>query len=216
MTVITDGLMAVALLIVGLLLLRVGRRGGQFSVVVWGTAFFIMGVASITAGITHGIMRNFSQLSMQLVWDATIGLVGIGSFLMLLGSARATCGTRAFRVLIALAALKLVVYIVWIATHDVTLDDYHVVMYDYGASLLVILVLHSYAAFAWRARGALWMVAGVVVAFIAGAVQQSGIVLHEYFNYNDLYHLISLVSFYTIYRGARLLTDRSGLPITRS
>lgn len=216
MTVITDGLMAAALLIMGLLLFRAARRRGQASVMLWAASFFTMGIASVAAGVTHGVMRNFSPFSMQLIWNMTIGLVGVGSFLMLVGSVRATCRRGVSLVLVAFAALKLTVYIAWIATHTVTLNDYHVVMYDYGVSLAVILALHVYASCALRTAGALWMVAGVMIAFIAGGVQQSGIVLHEHFNYNDLYHLISLVSFYTIFRGVRLLTDRNRLPITQS
>ncbi len=40
--------------------------------------------------------------------------------------------------------------------------------------------------------------------------QRSGMALAEWFNHNDLYHLIQLIALYLFYRGARLLQDRRG------
>ncbi len=207
MTVITDGLMALVLAILGGLLLRKGRSSAQRSVQWWGYAFIVMAVAAVGAGVSHGIGRNFEPATLEHLWKLTVDLVGVGSFLMLVGTFLA-CMPRPWSIfLIVLAVPKFVAYAVWVATHHVGFDDYRIVIYDYGSAMTIVFACAAFAA--WRReRAGWWLMGGILVGGVATIVQQSGIVLHEYFNYNDMYHLISVGSFYLIYRGATLLRDR--------
>jgi hypothetical protein len=57
-----------------------------------------------------------------------------------------------------------------------------------------------------------WLVSGIVVTLLGGAVQQGRIPRGANFNYNDAYHLIQIVGLYFLFRCARTVRDRPGLP----
>ena len=59
-----------------------------------------------------------------------------------------------------------------------------------------------------HAMSALWMAGGMLVSFMAAAVQVNGVALHDHFNHNHLYHVIQMGGMYLFYRGALLLKDR--------
>lgn len=52
------------------------------------------------------------------------------------------------------------------------------------------------------------MAGGVLVSFMAAAVQVNGVALHDHFNHNDLDHVIQMGGMHLFYRGALLLKDR--------
>ena len=51
------------------------------------------------------------------------------------------------------------------------------------------------------------IVLGILISVIAAGVQQSGIVLHEHMNYNDIAHFIQLIAMWCFYRGSLFLKD---------
>ncbi|MGH7148791.1 MAG: DUF6962 family protein, partial [Nitrospiraceae bacterium] len=89
-----------------------------------------------------------------------------------------------------------------------THDDFRFAIYDYALTNLSILALQLHAGVTRRAMSAPWLVGGVLVSFLAAAVQVNGIALHDHFNHNDLYHVVQMGGMYLFYRGARLLRDR--------
>ena len=198
-TMITDFLMAAVLLVLSALLLKTGRRGKQISVKIWCAAFFTLGTASITAGISHGFKQILVASTIIVIWNITVILVGLGGFLMLSGVLTSLFKGSLRRLLVIVAGAKFILYIIFILESS----KYIYVIFDYGSALLIILLLEIYAAIFKRLKGAFWIISGVVVAFIAADVQQSGIVFHKYFNFNDLYHIINIMAFYLIYRGIR-------------
>jgi peptidoglycan/LPS O-acetylase OafA/YrhL len=99
---------------------------------------------------------------------------------------------------------QLIVYGFWMATHD----DFRYVIYDYAFTYLSISALQLHAGVTRSAMSAPWLVGGVLVSFLAAAIQVNGIALYHHFNHNDLYHVIQMGGMYLFYRGARLLKDR--------
>ena len=51
------------------------------------------------------------------------------------------------------------------------------------------------------------IVLGILISVIAAGVQQSGIVLHEHMNYNDIAHFIQMAAMWCFYRGSLVLKD---------
>ena len=90
------------------------------------------------------------------------------------------------------------------ATHH----DLRDVIHDYAFTNLGILGLQCYAGITRHAMSALWMAGGVLVSFMAAAVQVNGVALHDHFNHNDLDHVIQMGGMYLFYRSALLLKDR--------
>ena len=51
------------------------------------------------------------------------------------------------------------------------------------------------------------IISGIFISFIAGGVQQSGILLHKHMNYNDITHFIQMFAIWYFYRGSLVLKD---------
>jgi hypothetical protein len=88
---------------------------------------------------------------------------------------------------------------------------WNVVMYSMGAAGAFFTAgIHS--AYIKREDQTLkWLVLGIVVTLIGGAVQQTGFGRGEPFNHNDRYHLIQIAGLYFWYRCGRTLRDRPGI-----
>jgi hypothetical protein len=174
-TLFTDYLLAGVTCWLGLRLLR----SAEISVRLWAVAFLALALTALLGGTFHGFGLP--------LWKATVLSAGLVSFAMVAGSAVATTSGRVRRLVIAFAVVKLVVYEAWMASHD----DYIYVIADTGIALAIVALLHRRS----------WILAGVVVSVIAGAVQASGFDLHPHFNHNDLYHVIQIAAMFLFYRG---------------
>ena len=178
-------------------------REGQGARSFWALAFAALALAAALGGTWHGFAPAFAAITVLLVWKATVLSVGVASFGMLAGSAFATTAGSARKSLLAFAAAKLVVYSSWMVWHS----DYICVIADTGTALVLVAALHGWSA--GRDRASRWILAGVVVSVLAGAVQASGFALHRHFNHNDLYHVIQVAAMILFYVGAKRLRDRS-------
>ncbi|OGA64993.1 MAG: hypothetical protein A3G81_08165 [Betaproteobacteria bacterium RIFCSPLOWO2_12_FULL_65_14] len=176
MTLATDYLLGGVSLWIAFKVFRISRF--------WALGFTALSIAAFLGGTWHGFFKS------DALWKATTLAVGVASFGMLAGSARAVTSGLALRALTAFAALKLVAYCAWMLFHD----DFIWVVADTGASLAIIAALYL-----WRFNG--WMLAGVAVSVAAGAVQASGFALHLHLNHNDLYHVVQIAALLLFYKG---------------
>jgi hypothetical protein len=184
MTVVTDYLLGGVAAWLSLVLFR----SAQTSRRLWAVAFAALAAAAFLGGTWHGFLQS------NLLWKATTLSAGVASFGMVAGSAYAVFSgpLRAFALTAALA--KLVVYSVWMLSHDAFLY----VVIDTGIAFIVVAALHL-----WKWNGPI--LAGVAVSIAGAMVQASGFTLHEHFNHNDLYHVIQIAALVLLYRGAKRL-----------
>ena len=203
-TIATDYLLVVLCGFFAWRLVRSQKGAPQASVYFWAAGFACFGLASLTGGTFHGFSMLLSQVVLQELWKVTVYAIGLASFFLLTGilNASVPLPVRRFATLIPYA--QLIIYVWWMATHD----DFRYAIYDYAFTNLSILALQLYAGITRRALSASWLVGGVVVSFLAAAVQVDEIVFHRHFNHNDLYHVIQMVGMYLLYRGALVLRDR--------
>jgi len=180
-TVITDYLLGAVAAWVSVLLLKSTHASQRL----WALAFAALAAGAFLGGTWHGFVRS------ELLWKASVLSVGVASFGMVAGSARATMESKALPVL---AAIKLAAYLGWMLLHD----EFIYVVLDTGIALLVVAALHL-----WKWNGPI--LAGVGLSVIAGLVQASGFTLHQHFNHNDLYHLIQVAGVVLLYHGAKRL-----------
>jgi hypothetical protein len=176
MTVITDYALAGVSAFVALRLIKHSRF--------WALAFFALALAALLGGTWHGFWQN------DILWKATTLSAGVASFGMVVGSALATTRGTILRLLIGIAAVKLIAYSIWMLRHD----DFIWVVADTASALLVVGLLYL-----WRFNG--WMLTGVAVSVFAGVVQASGFALHPHFNHNDLYHVVQIGAVLAFYKG---------------
>jgi hypothetical protein len=186
MTLLTDYLLGAVAWWLGWKLSKSSQRSQRW----WAYAFGALALGAFLGGTWHGFVRS------QVLWTQTVIAVGFASFAMLVATAFAMLSGAVRKVLITLAALKLMIYTVWMLRHD----EFIYVVMDTGISFAAVAALHL-----WRFNR--WIVAGVAVSVAAALVQASGFSLHRHFNHNDLYHVIQIAAMVLLYRGARQLRD---------
>jgi len=187
MTMATDYLMGAVAAALAVGLWRAGHR-------LWSLAFGFTSLASLLGGSFHGFQ-------LQALWKPTVYAVGLASFCLLAGMHRR---------LVPLAAVKFLVYAVWVIRHD----DFKYVVADYGLTLLIIGGVALARWIRWRSAEAPWILGSIGVSIAAALIQQSGIALHAHFNHNDLYHLVQIVALWLLYRGGLLLRSAETAPPT--
>lgn len=164
----------------------------------WAVAFIALAVAAFLGGTVHGFQ-------VEGLWKPTVMAVGIASFGMLAGSAYATTSGNVRRVLVIAAALKLAFYEAWMLGHD----DFIFVVADTASAMLAVAALHLLALDNPATR---WILGGVVVSLIAAGIQAGRVALHpQWFNHNDLYHVVQIAAMVLYYAGARRMTDKTAI-----
>ena len=203
MTLLTDWALA---LFSGLLAVRLLSQARASPVRLWGWAFAASALAAFLGGAYHGFAPMVGELGLVLLWKATVFSLGFTSFLLLAATVLATVSQRLRPWLLGAVALKLGVYLLWMAGHD----EFKYVVYDYASGLLAILALQAAAALAAPTPSSPWIIGGVLVSFVAAGLQQSGFRLHPHFNHNDLYHVVQMAAVWLLYRGGRALGGTPG------
>jgi hypothetical protein len=170
----------------------------------WFTLFFAStGVAALLGGTTHGFFPETASAGYRVLWPAT--LIAIGLTVMAAWMIGASLGfpKTIARYIHVFAALDLAVYslLVLFLTHDFSLA---VINYLPAAVFLLIVFFKLYGQ--KKTPDLLAGVSGLVLTFVAAAVQASGVALHPvYFSHNALYHVIQAVALFLIFRAARSL-----------
>jgi hypothetical protein len=144
----------------------------------------------------------------QALWRATLYLSGTLSLFMLLSLGFS--GFQGFwrKGLIFIAVVKWLAFSDWVTSHD----EFRYVVYDYGSTMVFLLAVHSVSLFRTEERAPHWMVPGILVSFLAAAIQQGGWDPSPHFNHNDLYHVIQMAAVYLLYKGGTYLKDLAGGP----
>jgi hypothetical protein len=203
-TMATDYALAVLCGFFAWRLWKVGKGTAQASVCSWAAGFACFGLASLAGGTFHGFSALFSEAVLQELWKVTAYAIGLASFFLLTGTFSASIVPSARRFAMLIPYVQLIVYALWMATHD----DFRYVIYDYALTNLCILAFQCHAGVSRKALSAPWLVGGVLVSFLAAAIQANEIALHQHFNHNDLYHVIQMGGMYLFYRGALVLKDQ--------
>lgn len=191
----------------GLFALRLwaaGRGPMRVSVRYWAGGMGALAAASFAGGTVHGWSLLLAEPVLTALWKGTALAVGLAACSFFLGTVAATVPMPLRRWWMAAPSLQFAGYVVWMTAHD----DFRYVVYNYGLTFAVILLMESYRWLVRKAPAAGWTVAGVLVTFLAAFLQQSGIALHPSFNHNDLYHVVQMAGMTLLYRGAALLEDR--------
>ena len=77
-----------------------------------------LAAAAFLGGTWHGFSGQLSLPSATLLWKVTLAATGTASFFLLAGAAFGSLSTRAAIAVTAAAAAKLLVFLVWSASHD--------------------------------------------------------------------------------------------------
>jgi len=203
MTTITDFAMGALALVLALRLFGDAEASRQLSGRLWATAFVMTAVAAIVGGTYHGFIQWVPGATGRVVWKITLLATGVGSACLLAAAVVAATTGMLQRALIALVCGKLLVFLWTMATRD----QFNLVIADYGAALVAVLLLALFVRPTGLTPAAGWIAAGVGVSVVAGVIQWARLAPHPKFNHNDLFHVVQMAALYLLYRGGLLFRD---------
>jgi hypothetical protein len=199
---LTDYVIALECVIFCLLAARWAAGDGRLRS--WWIVFFAsIGAGALFGGTVHGFFLDPASAGNRVLWPATLLALGVTSMAMWVIGARvglrepaATWVRRAaVAQFVAYAAIVLFVnsrFIVAIAT--------------YLPAAVFLLVVVSLLYTRTKTPALAYGIGGLLLAFVAAAVQQLGIAIHPvYFNHNALYHVLQGISLFLILLCAKWL-----------
>jgi hypothetical protein len=203
MTMITDYLMGALAFVLALRLLGDPSAGQHASGRLWAAAFVMTAVAAFVGGTYHGFIQWMPGVAGRAMWKATLVATGVGSACLLAAAVVAASAGPLRTALVLLVVVKLAVYLWTVSTRDA----FVLVIVDYGAALVAVLLAAWFIRPTGLTPAAWWITAGVAVAVVAGLIQWARVAPHPHFNHNDLFHVVQMASLYLLYRGGLLLRD---------
>ncbi len=201
-TLLTDYILAVETLVLGVLLYQGAKRINEKPIALWAFAFFAVALAAVAGGTCHGFVRHLSESVFSALWKITLYSIGISTLFMFLGMTLAALKGTARKILMAVAILQFCVF-AFLMAHT---DNFTYVVHDYVPAMAVILALCTLRL---NRPYAIWIIAGILVSFAAAGIQLSGFRLHKHFNHNDLYHVVQMLAMYLLYCGGKLLSSKT-------
>lgn len=202
-TMITDYLVAGLSLYFWWRLWNEARDRGAQAASWWSWAFFATAVGAVAGGTSHGFTLYLGETGWLICWKLTVYALAVASLCLLVAGLISTFRGRARTVLMILAVLKFTLYALFMIREN----DFDYVIYDYGSTMIVVLLLQLWTWMRSRAAAAPWILAGILVSFGASQIQMSGFSLHRHFNHNDLFHTVQMLGLALLYCGGRRLED---------
>lgn len=169
----------------------------------WSWAFLATAVGAMAGGTSHGFTIYLGQLGWLIFWKLTIYSLAMASWCLLVATLISSFKGRTRVLLVVLASLKFVLY----AGFMVRENDFDYVIYDYGSTMLIVLLLQLWCWMHRRTPAAPWIIGGIAVSFAASQIQMSEFTLHRHFNHNDLFHVVQMLGLALLYKGGRRLED---------
>ena len=171
----------------------------------WSLAIAAAGVAALAGALTHALHEDSRLQWVIVVRSAAWKIVGLATaaasgFLLASSIVGAIPSGRRAPYLVA-TVIKAAVF----AAAALITGNFLFTILDYATSMLAVL---AFQLRNWKTSAAApWLTGGIVVSFIAAAIQRSHIGLHRRFNHNDLYHVVQMGAFHLLYLGANRQRD---------
>jgi hypothetical protein len=166
-------------------------------------AFVMTAVAAFVGGSYHGFVHMMPELTGRAMWKTTMVATGIGSAALFMAAIVASTSGPLRSALIGVAAVKLVVFLVVIASRD----QFLLVIADYGTALVAVLLAAWFLRPTGLTPASPWISAAVGVSIVAGVIQARKLAPHPQFNHNDLFHVVQMIALYLLYRAGLRFTD---------
>ena len=178
----------------------------------WAVCFLFLGIAAFFGGTYHGFSFYFTPTLTKAIWQVVVYSIGFVSFLFVVGTAKGFFLPRTATIWVWIAGVKLIIYFFWMTFHS----DFLYFVLDYLPSLIAVLVFSVIAFVKEKNTSAPWLAGGVIGSLIGAGIQVGKLAPHQYFNHNDLYHVIQIGAFFLFFRGARTLSDKNQCQVRSS
>jgi hypothetical protein len=203
-TVLTDWFLAAFTAWLAWRLFRQAVRLKDRAIRLWVGAFCAVAGSAALGGAWHGFSATFDPSLAALLRTSAMVLASTASLLFLLSTLRVYISGRALDVFASVAVAKFGLFAICVALTD----DFRMVVYDGALTMLVIVGLSTWGAWARRLPSAAWVLAGVLVSMLGALFQQGRVSIHRQINYNELWHIFQMGAMYLLFRGGLLLREQ--------
>ena len=193
---LTDFVLSMESLVVVVLLLRkdaADRRIRNRFVVF----FAALGIAALAGGLSHGFLHDRYPVPDQVAWSISllaIGLVGLAGWYICAWYLERPVPARR---LVQATSLLFVLYCFVVVFYN---NSFYMAILFYLPATLFLLLLLVTRYVKQKDSRVLPGIAGLLLALLAAAVQQSDLVIHPvWLNQNVLYHLFEFVAILLLY-----------------
>src|SRR5262249_1498746 len=152
----------------------------------WFWAFCAVALAAGLSGGWHALAGNTEVPLAPLLWTFSLVLASAAGLLFLLSTLRVYVRGRALGGLAGLAVGKFALFAVDFGVKG----GFRMLVYDSALTLVIILAFSAWGAWARRAPGAAWVVAGVLICVLGAFFQGGRISIHRQLSYNELWHVL--------------------------
>lgn len=167
----------------------------------WVTFFGSIGAGALFGGTVHGFFLDKSTTEWAVLWHAAILSIGVTATSTWAIGAYLQMGDRMGKAIRRAAVWLLVVYAIIVLTVS---SSFFVAILMYLPATLFLLVAMVDAYRRSPTRPEAYGIAGLVLTFVAAAIQQLKIGIHPmFFNHNALYHVIQAIALFLIFLAAR-------------
>ena len=197
---LTDFGLALLAVVFAVALARV--RGGAPSLRRRFVAFFAaVAVASLAGGLDHGFFRQPPGTAHEVLWATALLAIGASALALAVAAAELGFAGRTTRVVVAAAVAAFAAYALAVLL-GARQYVYAIVAYLPATALMLgVLVVGWRRDRDPRLAAA---IAGLLLTFVAAAIQRAGIGLHpRWFDHNALYHAVQAVALGLFFVGAR-------------
>ncbi|MEP2024177.1 MAG: hypothetical protein ABJH98_00455 [Reichenbachiella sp.] len=200
MTWITNWMVATACLVFGHKLFY--DEQADISQKFWALFFLFMGLASFTGGIAHGFIQYVGHKFHHVAWL----LSGIGIFCAQLAVLPFIehAKVRSFVRIFCYAQLMIMSASVLIFQH------FSSVLIDSIVGLIGIVIPVSIAHFArYKDKRSILVIVGILTNLIPAFIHLLKFSINEWFNFNDISHVVMIGCFYVMFKAAKANTSAS-------
>ena len=184
------------------------RPERQLSRCCWAAGFIALALAAFLGGSHHGFAQKLHPFLLAAAWKVTVYCVGVFGLAMLAGSIVSVSTGVMRRALLGIAGLKFLAYSVVMFDRNA----FEFVIADTGGAMAGMLLLHGWNALRWHDAASRWALIALALSALGAGVQYGRVAPHEYFNHNDLYHVIQIAAMVAFYKAGKLLRDAAKMP----
>ena len=190
-TLITDYLLAAFTAALAWRLLKQFRTTGVRSKYWWAAAFAASALASFTGGTVHGFSAVLSRSITLALWIVAMESLVVAAYCVI----RAALPAMGTAVSLTIAA-GYGAYGVWLASNPRFV--FAIAAYACALAILAVVSLQTWTSNAPASR---LFAGGIAISVVAAAIQQGRVSPHEYFNHNDLYHVVQAAGLWVLCLG---------------
>lgn len=196
-TAITNFILACEVFFLGGMLVQKSKE--RFSPAwYWSGMMVLLGLAALIGGIDHGFFEQ-AGLSRDVIQRSNWIVLGMMTFFLLMTIAAQFFSRRVQSFFLIFGGIQ------FIANAGVVLliDSFLDVILNYAPVMLLLLIMNLRNL--KNGSGSWVMVVGILIQFVAAAIQASGMDVFTPLNHNGVYHLVSMVGIVFLYLGGQRL-----------